>query len=59
MKDELAQETPLCCSERVMTAIKVARRAFQNRLFVEPLAWAPPYKPGKIEHKPPVSLPTS
>jgi hypothetical protein len=27
-----------------MTAIKVARRAFENRLFVEPLAWAPPYQ---------------
>ena len=27
-----------------MTAIKVARKAFENRLFVEPLAWAPPYQ---------------
>ena len=27
-----------------MTAIKVARKAFENCLFVEPLAWAPPYQ---------------
>ena len=27
-----------------MTEIKVARKAFENRLFVEPLAWAPPYQ---------------
>jgi len=27
-----------------MTTIRVARKAFENRLFVEPLAWAPSYQ---------------
>jgi hypothetical protein len=27
-----------------MRTIKEARKAFENRLFVEPLAWAPPYQ---------------
>ena len=27
-----------------MRPIKIARKAFENRLFVEPLAWAPPYQ---------------
>ena len=27
-----------------MRTIKIARKAFENRLFVEPLTWAPPYQ---------------
>jgi len=27
-----------------MRATKISRKAFENRLFVEPLAWAPPYQ---------------
>ena len=27
-----------------MRTIRVARKAFENRLFVEPLAWAPSYQ---------------
>jgi hypothetical protein len=27
-----------------MKTIKTARQAFENRLFVEPTAWAPPYQ---------------
>jgi len=27
-----------------MRTINEARKAFENRLFVEPLAWAPPYQ---------------
>lgn len=27
-----------------MRTIQEARRAFENRLFVKPLAWAPPYQ---------------
>jgi hypothetical protein len=27
-----------------MRTIKIARKAFENRLFVEPLAWTPPYQ---------------
>ncbi len=27
-----------------MRTIKEVRKAFENRLFVEPLAWAPPYQ---------------
>ena len=27
-----------------MTAIKEARKAFENRLFVEPSTWAPPHQ---------------
>jgi hypothetical protein len=38
-------KAPFCSfSEIVMRAIKVARKAFENRLFVEPQAWAPPYQ---------------
>jgi len=31
-------------SKRVMQAMKIPRKAFVDRLFVEPLAWAPPYQ---------------
>ena len=27
-----------------MKTIKIARQAFENRLFVEPSSWAPPYQ---------------